>query len=49
MSSLAELVRQGKFKVPLRIKNVGSGFEAIAKGLEELKEGVSGTKLVVSV
>ena len=49
MSALSELGRQGNFKIPLQVKNVGRGFEAIAKGLEELKGGVSGTKLVVTI
>ena len=47
--ALTELVNQGKYKVPVRVKTVGHGLEAIAKGLDELKGGVSGTKLVVSI
>ena len=49
MSALAELVRQGKYKIPLPVKRAGSGFEAIALGLKELKRSVSGMKLVVTV
>jgi hypothetical protein len=49
MPALTELVTQGKYKVPIQVKKVGSGFEAIAEGLEELKGGVSGMKLVVTV
>ncbi|PGH23597.1 hypothetical protein AJ80_02378 [Polytolypa hystricis UAMH7299] len=49
ITALAELVRQGKYRVPLQIQNAGNGFEAIARGLEDLRKGVSGTKLVVTV
>ncbi|KAI4211280.1 MAG: hypothetical protein LQ351_005964 [Letrouitia transgressa] len=49
MPTLAELVEEGRFRVPTQVKKVGSGFEAIPKGLEELKAGVSGTKLVVAI
>ena len=49
MSALAGLLSEGKYKLPIRIESVGDSFEAIAKGLEKLKGGVSGTKLVVSV
>lgn len=50
MSALADLISQGKYKIPFQeVKRVGSGLEAIGPGLEELKRGVSGTKLVVMV
>ena len=49
MSALSELVSEGKYKVPVKVITVGTGFEVIAKGLEELKAGVSGTKLVVAI
>lgn len=39
MTALAELVRKGEYKIPVPVKTVGSGFEAIALGLEELKKG----------
>jgi hypothetical protein len=47
---LTELVSQGKYKVPIQVKKVGSWLEVIAEGLDEdLKGGVSGMKLVVTV
>lgn len=49
MTALAGLLSEGRYKLPNRVQNVGSRFEAIAKGLEVLKGGVSGTKLVVTV
>lgn len=49
MPALADLLSQGKFKVPVQVKTMGNGLEAIAKALEELKQGVSGTKFVVTV
>ncbi len=49
MGRLGEMVEEGKFKLPLEVEVVGRGLEDIAAGLEKLKGGVSGTKLVVSV
>ncbi|KAI9659693.1 MAG: hypothetical protein M1831_003591 [Alyxoria varia] len=49
MDVLADMVEEGVFKVPLELESVGGGFEGIAGGLEKLKMGVSGKKLVVSV
>lgn len=49
MSALSDLLAQGKYKVPIKVKVIGTGFEAIDAGLQELKAGVSGTKLVVSL
>lgn len=49
MPALADLLKKGDFKIPIQVKNVGSGFEAIGPGLEELKKGVSATKLVVTI
>ena len=49
MTAFAGLLSKGRYKPPNRIQYVGSGFEAIAQGLEMLKGGVSGTKLVVTV
>ena len=49
MLALERLLSEGKYKLPLPIKSVGTGYEAIGSGLEELKAGVSGTKLVVEV
>ena len=49
MTALAGLLSDGKFKLPTRIQSVGNKFEAIEKGLDLLKGGVSGAKLVVTV
>ena len=49
MNRLADLVDQGSFRLPLEVEVVGSGLEGIGPGLERLREGVSGTKLVVAL
>lgn len=49
MTALAGLLAEGKYKLPTRVQRVGTHFEAIAQGFELLKEGTSGTKLVVTV
>ncbi|KAK3303873.1 chaperonin 10-like protein [Chaetomium strumarium] len=49
MEKLSEMVSRGQFKLPLRVVVVGKGLEAIGSGLEILRAGVSGTKLVVSL
>ena len=47
LAALGQLLEEGKYKVPVRVTVVGQGFDAIGDGLETLKKGVSGTKLVV--
>ena len=49
MAGLANLVQDGKYKVPLKVDVVGEGFDAIEQGLDKLMKGVSGTKFVVSL
>ena len=49
MTALGRLLSEGRYKLPTRVQSVGTKFEAIAKGLELLEGGVSGTKLVVTV
>lgn len=49
MAALAGLLNQQKYKLPIKVQTVGSGFESIELGLEQLKKGVSGTKLVVTI
>lgn len=49
MSSLTDLLQNGKYKVPIKVEVVGHGFEAIGPAVDRLKKGVSGTKCVVSV
>lgn len=46
---LSQLIEQNKFKVPVQVKVVGHGFEAIPKGIEELKAGVSWAKLAITI
>jgi NADPH:quinone reductase-like Zn-dependent oxidoreductase len=47
--ALTELIEEGKYQVPLPVKVVGRGLEQVNEGLEKLKSGVSGTKLVVTL
>ncbi|KAK4638953.1 hypothetical protein QC761_703030 [Podospora bellae-mahoneyi] len=49
MTKLVDLVESGRFKMPLEIEVVGKGLGVIGAGLERLRGGVSGTKLVVSL
>lgn len=46
---LKEKLEMGAYRPSPGIKVVGKGFEAINEGLDELKQGVSGVKLVVEV
>ncbi|KAI9725301.1 MAG: hypothetical protein M1828_003316 [Chrysothrix sp. TS-e1954] len=48
MPFLETIIAEGKYKLPIATKVVGEGLESIGNGLEELKAGVSGTKLVVT-
>ena len=48
-ASLSKLIQDGLFKLPIPITKVGQGFDAIGQGLLTLKNGVSGTKLVVGL
>ncbi|KAJ5175768.1 uncharacterized protein N7482_001645 [Penicillium canariense] len=49
MKSLEQLLVQGKYKLPLPVHKVGHGFTALERGLELMRRGVSGEKLVVSI
>ncbi|KAJ4410993.1 hypothetical protein N0V82_009097 [Gnomoniopsis sp. IMI 355080] len=49
MAYLAALFDEGKLQLPVKIEVVGQGFDAIGKGIEKLRGGVSGTKLVASL
>ena len=42
-------VREGGVRAESEIKVVGKGLESLTKGLDELKNGVSRTKLVIEV
>ena len=48
-AALERLLADGKLKLPTAVKVVGHGLESISRGLDELRAGVSGTKLVVSL
>ncbi|KAK5993488.1 Dehydrogenase orsE [Cladobotryum mycophilum] len=49
MQALQTLLEQGKYKLPLPVQNVGNGLGALERGLELMRKGVSGEKLVVTV
>jgi NADPH:quinone reductase-like Zn-dependent oxidoreductase len=49
MLSLQTLLEEDKYKLPLPVHKVGDGFEALERGLELMRKGVSGEKLVVSI
>lgn len=49
MAALATLLMEGRYELPSKVEMVGEGFETIAGGLERLKGGVSGRKLVVTI
>ena len=45
--ALEKLLAEGKYKAPLPIRRVDGGFEALEEGLDLMRKGVSGEKLVV--
>lgn len=47
--ALGQLLKSGKYKLPLPVTVTGLGLDAVGPGLEELKAGVSGTKLVIKL
>ena len=47
MLALQELLKAGKYKLPLPVRQVGSGIDGLEEGLQLMREGVSGEKLVV--
>ncbi|KAF2180868.1 GroES-like protein [Zopfia rhizophila CBS 207.26] len=49
MLSLQTVLEESKYKLPLPVHKVGDGFDALEKGLEIMRKGVSGEKLVVTV
>ncbi|KAJ5918556.1 hypothetical protein N7466_010548 [Penicillium verhagenii] len=49
MKSLQRLLEEEKYKLPLPVHEVGRGFDKLERGLELMRKGVSGEKLVVSV
>lgn len=49
VKTLEVLLEQGKYGLPLPVKIVGQGFDLLQKGLDMMRQGVSGEKLVVTV
>jgi NADPH:quinone reductase-like Zn-dependent oxidoreductase len=49
MLALQTLLEEDKYKLPLPVHKVGDGFDALGKGLELMRKGVSGEKLVVTI
>jgi len=48
MSALESVLKEGKYKLPLPVKVVsGTGLEALKAGLNLVRDGVSGEKIVV--
>ncbi|KAI0378562.1 GroES-like protein [Hypomontagnella monticulosa] len=45
---LTELLKDGKYRLPVKVEVVGKGLQAIEKGLEKVPT-VSGTKLVITL
>lgn len=49
MRALQALLEQGKYKLPLPVFNMGNGLDGLEKGLDAMRKGVSGKKLVVTI
>lgn len=49
MRSLERLLEEEEYKLPLPVHEVGYGFDKLERGLDLMRQGVSGEKLVVSV
>lgn len=49
MIALQTLLEQDKYKLPLPVHKVGVGLDGLKKGLELMRKGVSGEKLVVTL
>ena len=49
MKALQGLLAEGRYKLPLPVRRVGEGFEALEAGLDVMRKGVSGEKLVIVV
>ncbi|KAJ5953297.1 hypothetical protein N7454_000193 [Penicillium verhagenii] len=49
VKSLERLLEEEKYKLPLPVHEVGRGFDKLERGLDLMRKGVSGEKLVVSV
>lgn len=49
MLALQTLLEEDKYKLPLPVHRVGDGFDALERGLDLMRKGVSGEKLVVTI
>ena len=49
MLALERLLEEGRYKLPLPVRPVGEGLDGLEKGLELMRVGVSGEKLVVGL
>ena len=49
MASLQALLEKGRYKLPLPVRMVGHRLEGLERGLELMRKGVSGEKLVVGL
>lgn len=47
--ALETLIRDGKYKLPLPVRVMGEGLDHVQKGVEEMRKGASGEKLVVLI
>jgi threonine dehydrogenase-like Zn-dependent dehydrogenase len=47
MFALQTLLEEGKYKLPLPVKIVGQDFAGLQRGLEQVRKGVSGEKVIV--
>lgn len=49
MLALETILRERKYRLPLPVRNVGQGLEGLRNGLDLMRMGVSGEKLVVTL
>lgn len=49
MAALQTLLKEDKYRLPLPVRKLGDGLEHLEEGLELMRKGVSGEKLVVAI
>ncbi|KAJ5310965.1 hypothetical protein N7476_006825 [Penicillium atrosanguineum] len=49
MESLERLLEENRYRLPLPVHAVGHGFDVLERGLDLMRQGVSGEKLVVTL
>ncbi|KAI9832426.1 MAG: hypothetical protein M1819_004415 [Sarea resinae] len=49
MLALQTLLQDGRYKLPLPVRKVGAGLDGLEEGLQLMRKGVSGEKLVVTI